>query len=174
MNEKKKNSRLAIGILLIALGAIYLIAQIIPGTRDWLQLEFTWPLIIVGVGVFLLILGLATGEPDLAVPACIVGGIGLILYWQNANDRYDTWAYAWALIPGFVGVGVLLSGLLKGQFRQAIREGGGLIVVSTFLFLIFGSFFGGLELLGDYWPVLLILLGLWIILQAFVGRKSKI
>ena len=101
----------------------------------------------------------------MAIPACIVGGIGGILYWQEITGNWESWAYAWTLIPGFVGVGIVLSGLLGGDFRQSARGGGWLIMISLVLFAVFGSFFGGLGLLGPYWPVLLILLGLLVLIR---------
>jgi hypothetical protein len=130
-----------------------------------LQIWFSWPLTIVGVGVLLLAIGLLTGVPAMAAPACIVGGIGGLLYWQNATENRESWAYAWTLIPGFVGVGIVLSGLLGGEIRQSVSGGGWLILISLVLFTIFGSFFGALGFVGDYWPVLLILLGLLVLIR---------
>jgi hypothetical protein len=153
---RRRRSGLIGGLLLILLGAWFLVTRWVPDLRA----QFSWPWIIIGVGVLLLVIGLATGVPGLAVPACIVGGIGGLLYWQNATGNWESWAYAWTLIPGFVGLGVVLSGLLGGDTRQSIRGGGWLMLISLVLFAVFGSFFGGLGLLGPYWPVLLILLGL--------------
>jgi len=154
-------------LVLILLGAWFLAAQFVPGWQDW----FEWPLSIVGVGVLLLVIGLVTGVPDLAVPACIVGGIGALLYWQNTTGNWESWSYAWALIPGFVGVGIVLSGLLGGGFRQGVREGSPLILISLILFAVFGSLFGALKPLGDYWPVLLIVLGLLVLVQGLFRRR---
>jgi len=159
--HKRRRSSLAGGLLLILLGILFLVVQQVPE----LQLWFSWPWIIIGVGVFLLVLGLVIGEPSMAIPACIVGGIGGILYWQEITGNWDSWAYAWTLIPGFVGVGIVLSGLLGGDFRQSVRGGAWLIIISLVLFAVFGSFFGGLGLLGPYWPVLLILLGLLVLIR---------
>jgi hypothetical protein len=109
--DRRRRSSLAAGLVLILLGAWFLVAQWVPGLQTW----FSWPLTIVGVGVLLLIIGLLTRVPAMAVPACIVGGIGGLLYWQNATGNWESWAYAWTLIPGFVGVGIVLSGLLGGE-----------------------------------------------------------
>ena len=157
--DRGRRSSLAAGLVLILLGALFLAIQLVPGLEAW----FSWPWIIIGVGIFLLVIGLLTGAPAMAVPACIVGGIGGLLCWQNATNSWESWAYAWALIPGFVGVGIVLSGLLGGETRQAIRGGGWLIMISLVLFTVCGSFFGALGLAGDYWPLLLIVLGLLIL-----------
>jgi hypothetical protein len=128
-------------------------------------------LFVIGAGILLFIFGLLVNAPDMAVPACIVGGIGCLLYWQNSTGNWASWAYAWALIPGFVGVGVILAGLFKGELRQALRDGGTLIIISLILFAIFGSFLGGLNILGDYWPLLLILLGAWLLIRGLLLKK---
>lgn len=168
--SRQNRSRLVAGVLLILLGIWVLLVQTVPGLGDWMRIEFTWPLIIVGVGVFLFFLGLLTGEPGLAVPACIVGGIGGLLYWQNATGNWGSWSYAWSLIPGFVGVGILLAGILEGKFRSAWNAASFLLLISLFAFLIFGSMFGEVPF-GDYWPVLLILLGLWLLVRAVFSSK---
>jgi hypothetical protein len=159
--NRRRRSGLAGGLILILLGVWFLAVQLVPGLRAW----FSWPWIIIGIGVLMLLIGLLAGVPDMAVPACIVGGIGGILCWQNATDNWESWGYAWALIPGFVGVGIVLSGLFGGKARQSLRDGGNLILISLVLFIVFGALLGGPNLLGDYWPVLLILLGLWILIR---------
>jgi len=164
-----RRSSLAVGLVLILLGIWFLAVQFVPGLHDW----FEWPLLIVGIGILLLVIGILTGVPDMAVPACIVGGVGGLLYWQNATDQWETWSYAWTLIPGFVGVGILLSGLLGGKLGRGVREGSSLILTSLILFAIFGSLFGALGLgpLGRYWPVLLIALGLLMLVRALFRRR---
>ncbi len=152
----RRRSSLGFGLILVLVGVWLLVGQWMP----WLLPQFSWPWTIIGVGALLLLLGLLTGTRGLAVPACIVGGIGGLLYWQNTTGNWESWAYAWALIPGFVGVGIVLAGLLGGEVRKGMSEGSGLILISLVLFAIFGSFFGALGMVGSYWPVLLILLGL--------------
>jgi hypothetical protein len=163
--NRTNRSRIGIGLVLVLIGAWLLAAQFVPALQAWTLNEVTWPLAVIGVGVLLAVVGLVTWAPGLMVPACIVGGIGGLLYWQNTTGNWESWAYAWTLIPGFVGVGVFLSELLTGKVRQAMNGGGVLIIISLVMFLIFSSFLGGPSILGAYWPVLLILLGLIILAQ---------
>lgn len=147
------------GALLIVLGALLLLIQVNPEWRGWLGLEWSWPLIVAAVGLGLFVMGLITGAPGMAIPACVVAGIGGILYWQNLTGNWLSWTFAWALIPGFVGVGMMLAALLgEGGWSQA-GKGAESILVSLVLFLIFGSLFGGMTGLGPYWPALLVLVG---------------
>jgi hypothetical protein len=155
------------GLFLILLGALFLFFQLMPGLR----IQLSWPWIIVGVGAFLLVLGLLVGAPGMAIPACIVGGIGGLLYYQFVTGDWESWAYAWSLIPGFVGVGMILAGLLGEDTREMFSGGSWLILISLVLFVVFGSFLGGPKLLGDYWPVLLIALGLLQLVRALFRRR---
>lgn len=161
MNSRQR-STIVLGMLLILIGLLALF-----GLGDWLAGLFSWPLIIVGVAGFLILIGLLTRTPAMAIPACVVGGIGLLLWWQNATGHWDTWSYAWALIPGFVGVGIVLEGLLSGQSQRGLRSGGWLIVISLVLFAVFGSFLGNWPLLGRYWPLLLVGLGLLLLWRSY-------
>jgi hypothetical protein len=95
-----------------------------------------------------------------------------LLYWQNATETWESWAYMWTLIPGFVGAGIVLSSLLGGEGRPAAREGARLVVISLVMFGVFGSFFGALGLVGRYWPVLLIALGLLILVQRLLRSRA--
>jgi len=169
--SRQSRSNLVVGILLVLIGALILAGRFIPGVKDWLELDYTWPLIVVAVGIFLFLLGLLTGAPGLAVPACIVGGIGGILYWQNATGNWASWAYLWTLIPGFVGIGIIISGFLSGEWRSSLREGITTILTSIFLFVIFWLFLGGSAIGWEYWPALLIIFGLWILVRQLFRRK---
>lgn len=172
--ENRTRKSIASGIFLILVGLFFLAYQFRPDLFQWLRIEVDWPLIVIAVGVFLLLLGLLVGAPGMAVPACIVGGIGGLLYWQNATGLWETWSFAWALIPGFVGVGIILSGLLGGgKLRESLENGGSLIIISLLMFAIFGSFLGGLDVFGKYWPVLLILLGLIMLVRNLFPRKQR-
>ena len=168
---RKTRSNLAVGVILILIGGWFLAAQIFPQLGDWFWGTFDWPFVIIGVGACLLIFGLLAGAPGMAVPASIVAGIGGILAYQNATGDWTSWSYAWALIPGFVGIGVLLAALLGEGGREGVRSGLTTIFVSAILFLIFSSIFGA-NPLGQWWPVLLIGLGLWLLIQPLFRRKQ--
>ncbi len=163
---QRRRSSLAFGLILVLLGVWFLALQVVPGLQALLGLDATGPLIIVGIGVVLLLFGILAGIPGMAVPACIVGGIGLLLYWQNATKNWESWAYAWTLIPGFVGVGVILNGLLGHDTRNSLVGGVWLLIISFVLYAVFASFLGGPSILGQYWPVLIIALGVLLLLHS--------
>jgi hypothetical protein len=158
---------------LILIGGWFLAAQfdLVPGLNEIMDFKYQWPLIVIGIGVFLFFLGLLIRNPRMCVPACIVGGIGGLLYWTNSTGNWDAWSYIWALIPGFVGIGIILSTLLGGMEKRGYREGLRLIIISAILFLIFLMLFSGQGQFLKYWPVLVILGGIWIIIQTILRRK---
>ena len=169
MNRRRRTSLVG-GVILLLLGGWLLALQIVPELESIINIEFSWPWFVIAAGVILLLFGLLTGAPGMAVPACIVGGIGVLLYYQNDSGNWASWAYAWTLIPGFAGIGSILAGILGDNPKRSIRDGINLIVISAVMFIIFGSLLGGLNLLGPYWPALLILLGLWILIQPLFRR----
>lgn len=170
--DKHQRSNLTLGVILVVVGGIFIAANLVPSFKAILDQANTWPIIIEAVALGLLLLGLVIGAPDMAIPAVIVGGIGGILWWQNATGNWASWAYMWALIPGFSGLGILLAKLLGGQKGHSMSGALSTIGTSLLLFVIFGAFFGGFSWMGPYWPLLLIAAGVLIALRSFI-RKTE-
>jgi len=142
--------------------------QFFPELRQWINIDLSWPSLIILGAVLLLVFGLLVGAPGLAVPAAIIGGIGGLLYWQNATGNWDSWAYAWTLIPGFVGVGIILQGLLSGNIRKGLNGGGFLVLLSLGMFAVMVYGLGYSQLAGVLWPVLLIAFGVWLLVRGLL------
>lgn len=160
------------GLILIVVGGLFLLLQIFPGLAEQFNPALIWPLIIVAVGAFFL-LAAVLGAPPLAVPGAIITGIGSLLYYQNLSGDWDSWSYVWALIPGFVGLGLILMGLLDRENRKAIRSGLWLVVISLGLFVVFAGFLSELSFLSELWPLLLIVIGIWILWRNRSRRDGK-
>lgn len=169
--NKSQRASLTVGVILVVLGAVFIAANMVPSFRALLDQANTWPMIIEVVAAGLLILGLMIGVPDMAVPAVIVAGIGGILWWQNATGNWGSWAYMWALIPGFSGVGMLLAKVLGGNERYNAVSALSTIGTSLVLFVVFGSFFGGFSWMGPYWPLMLVAAGLLIGLRTVIRNR---
>jgi hypothetical protein len=165
--DRRQRSSIAVALVLILIGVWLMAVQFVPGLQAFALTEYSWPLIIVAFGAVWAVIALVTWTPDLLVPASIFAGIGGLLYYQNLTGNWVSWAYAWTLIPGFVGVGVFCSSILQGKFRAALVGGGWLVIISATMYLIFASFLDGPNLLGPYWPLLIILLGVITLAQAF-------
>jgi hypothetical protein len=174
MFMKQNRSNLALGIILLVVGGWLLVTRQVPAIQEWMDVNFAWPMYTIGAGILVLLIGLITGAPGLAVPASIIAGIGGILYYQNANNDFGSWAYLWTLIPGFVGVGSILAGMLGENSRRNFGHGIRLLVTSAVMFLIFATFFGGLSILGEFgMPIILILLGVYVLARGFIRSNRN-
>ncbi len=142
MNSSPANrgSNQVIGMVLIVLGALFLLGQVVD-FGDIIG-NWGWPFFIILPGLLMLIWSIIGGKSvsGLAIPGSIVTTVGLILFFQNATDRYESWAYAWGLITAAAGFGRYLQSSLNGdaagraQGLQAARVG-------LILFVGFGAFF---------------------------------
>jgi hypothetical protein len=163
MDNTRGRSQLVLGFMLILLGAWFLLDRTVPVFHDLFSQYTEWPnnMFLISGGIF--ILGLVLGQPGLSVPAAIVAGLGGLFYYFEEIGNYSDW-YMWLLVPGFVGVGTVLAGLLGDHTAHNIKRGLNLVVLSAVLFLVFSSFLGDWALLGNYVPaILLILLGLYVL-----------
>ncbi|MBI2323427.1 MAG: hypothetical protein HYU87_00455 [Chloroflexi bacterium] len=165
-----------LGALLIALGIVFFAAQVLGLDVG----RYGWPMIIVGAGALMLLMGLSGFDPSrgLVFPGTIVTTVGLILLYQNTTRHWESWAYAWALIPASVGVATMLRALLTRHPRGA-RRGLSMAAFFLVLFALGFSFFEGvvhisgrdLGFLGQYaFPLLLILTGVWML----VARTMRV
>ncbi len=182
MRYDDRNGRsgpLAIGLLLIALGVAFLLAQ-------WAGFEvgrYGWPYIVIGAGVVVFVAGFLIGEPagvGLAVFGGIVAATGTLLLAQAISGLWASWAYAWALIaPGSVGLALLVYGFVFGR-RDLVRGGMGALSVGVVLFLVGALFFEGILDISDLrgstlggliLPAAVIALGVLVLIGAFMPRR---
>jgi len=163
------------GLTLILIGLALVIIQWVPELHLRANWTESWPLLIVGVGALVGINGISSATPDSLIATGVLAGLGLLLYWQNMTGDWGSWAYTWALIPGFAGAGMLLAGLyrlvLGHEIRRTLIDGVSNLIVSFLLFTIFGSFLGGPDYLQQIWPAGIIVLGLWILFRP--RRRSR-
>jgi peptidoglycan/LPS O-acetylase OafA/YrhL len=170
---RPNRSNLFLGILLIAIGAWLVATRQIPSLQQFTQ-NMTGATWTIGAGLLILLIGLITNSPGMAVPASIVAGVGGILYYQDLINDYSSWAYAWTLIPGFVGVGTILAGLLGENTRRNLSGGLRLLVISAVLFLVFATFLGDINFLGEYGAaILLILLGIFVLARGLMRSGGQ-
>jgi hypothetical protein len=86
---------------------------------------------------------------------------------------WTSWIYLWALIPGFVGVGIILAALLDRNWKSMLA-GFDLLLISGVLYMVFASIFGGPALLGPYGPsALLILLGIYVLIRGAISSRKR-
>ena len=96
------------GLTLILIGLALVIIQWVPELHLWANWTESWPLLILGVGALVGIIGIASATPDSLIATGVLAGLGLLLYWQNMTGEWGSWAYAWALIVVAVGIGLVM------------------------------------------------------------------
>lgn len=167
---------MVLGVILIVIGLAFFVGQLL-GFRLG---QFTWPyaIILPGLAFFagMVLGGKETG--GLAIPGSVITTTGLILLYQNTTNHWESWAYAWALYPFAVGVGLLIFGTWSG-LDEPRKAGRALVPLGLSMFLIGLVFFevilnisgrGGGELVRYAAPAALILLGVAIIFGQWLGR----
>ena len=173
------------GIVLITIGTIAW-AMNATGTdpSSWLG-GSGWTLFILIPGMILFVAGLlAQDEPTvgLTIAGSIIMTIAVMLFAMDRTGHYEAWAYAWTLIPGAAGVGVLLHGFQTDDQRK-IRAGSRLIAISLVMFALGAVFFETIFQTGTvpfgvdgFWQVLLVIAGVFVIALAFLQdprRRSR-
>lgn len=166
-----------LGALLIVLGLIFLAGQYLNVDIG----QYGWPLYVIGPGLALLILGLTQRDGSgLAIGGSVITMVGLLLFYQNVTDHWESWAYAWALVaPGGSGLGMLLYGT-RAQNAAMARAGLWQIVTALGMFAAGIVFFEGIlgisgeRFLLPGWvaPAIVIVLGLALLVRGFTARAD--
>ena len=168
MSSQRNAGSLVGGSLLIIFGALALLGQIFRGYNFW---NTFWPFFIIGFGLLFFVGMFAGGRSvsGLAIPGTIITTIGLMLFYQNLSNYWESWSYGWTVILMSVGLGIFIMGVW-GQ--NASQRAAGLLVlrIGVIMFIIFGAFFelifsSGMPfgLRSIIFPAALILLGLYLI-----------
>lgn len=162
-------TNLLFGILLVGLGALFLLGQVFGFNLA----GFLWPFFIIVPGL-LFFLGMVLGGKQagpLAIPGSIVTTVGLLLLYQSISGHWESWAYAWTLIfPTSVGIGLTINGVWS-DIPRLRQTGSRWITAGLIIFLVGGIFFELiLNISGGFisnilWPALLILLGIFLLLR---------
>lgn len=169
---------LAIGLGLIAFGALFLIGTIFR-IDIW---SILWPFFIIIPGLLFFVGMVVIGKPGapMAVPGSIITMAGVILLIQNLTGLWSTWAYAWALIvPTAVGIGIAIGGIW-GEDQRTVRVGSAMAGIGAAVFLFFVFFFelilniNGLRSgpIGRIvFPLMIIVAGLGMLAWVFLPRR---
>lgn len=173
MQTNRSNAGALIGgAVLIAFGLLSLAGQVF---RD-LNWGFFWPFIVIGIGALFFVVMFTGGKQTagFAIPGSIVGGIGLVLLFQNIVNHWESMSYFWTLIIMFVGVGIYIMGLYGGDATQK-QSGLRVMKIGFILFIIFGTFFEMLfsGFTNTLFPVLLIIAGGYLVLTRSGLFKTK-
>ena len=184
MNERTPfvQGRMAIlGAILVVVGVVGAIVSWSGFDVDTWIGESGWPIFVIVPGLVLWALAFVPRPPagiGFAIAGSIVTSVGLLLWYQEATDHWESWSDAWALIgPGAAGLGMLLYGFVTRTHRL-VTSGAWLAAIGLALFVIGAWFFestfqaGRVPFdLGEAWPVVLIAIGAVVIVASLVGHR---
>jgi hypothetical protein len=167
------------------LGGILIVLGIVFFASQQLNIDIgdaTWPFYVIAPGVAMVAFGLTQSRGSgLTIAGSIVTMVGLVLLYQNATDRFESWAYAWALVgPGGSGLGMLLYGTRSGDAKMA-RDGFFTILTAVGLFAAGFVFFEGiigisgerLPLPDWVLPAAVILIGVLLLLRGLTYQRRE-
>jgi hypothetical protein len=171
-----------IGLLLVAVGVVALVLRELVGVNFFASIgPWGWPFFIIVPGVVLLGLALVPAPPrgiGFAIAGAIVTTVGALLLYQSQTEHWESWAYAWALIPMSAGVAMVLYGLLTGT-RRLVSSGLWMAGIAAVVFAAGAWFFEGIFAgeqrpldIGNWWPVGVMVLGALIVIRAFISSGS--
>ena len=155
------------GLILIGVGILFLLGQIFNRLAFW---HYSWPFAVIGFGALFFVAMLAGGKSMafMAIPGSIITVNGAMLLFQNLTSDWVSWSYSWTITIVSVGLGIFLMGAYEGNEHRR-QAGISVMKVGAILFVIFGAFFGMLfSFFGPrqyFFPVLLILLGVYLIIS---------
>ena len=163
-----------LGVLLIALGAVVLV-----GRQAGLDLfesigSWGWPLFVIVPGVVLLAVSLVPAPPagiGFAIAGAIVTTIGSLLLYQSRTSDWESWAYAWALIPMAAGAALVLYGLYARR-GSMVRGGVWMLGIAAVLLAVGAWFFEAIFAgsvrpeLTEWWPIAIVAVGAILVLRA--------
>lgn len=160
MSSKRESSSLALGLLLILIGLFF------QGVNSgWLSLDNQelWPFFIIAPGLLLIALAFTTSAKNTILPGVIVTGVGLFFLMRQWGLLPWSMDLLWPVFPGLVGLGFLLT------YTMGTRDKG--LLVPAFILLGICLIFLAINFnllshsIWRYWPVVLIIGGLFLILS---------
>jgi hypothetical protein len=176
--KSSTDSAIGLGIALLIIGGLLFAGQLFGIGVD----DVGWPAIVIGIGVVILVLGLFVNrEQGMVIGGTVVTTVGLVLLYQDQTGRWETWAYAWALVgPAASGLGMLLWGVRQADPTE-IRNGTWALLTGLGIFVVGFLFFEGVIGIGGEpiglpeWllPVVVIGIGVVILARAVLERRER-
>ncbi|WP_042223315.1 LiaI-LiaF-like domain-containing protein [Oceanobacillus manasiensis] len=157
---KKQNALPA--YILIGIGIFFLLRQLkLPIITDF----YSWQTIIIIIGLALLIHSYTSKSYHNLFSGTILLGIGIHLH---GIQHYDFWIDHWAVYLLIIGIAFLVrrtkvkQGLFPGVILTALSI---LLIFSVSLPPWFDWFYLVIDTLEQFWPVVLIVIGLYLLMK---------
>lgn len=162
------------GIALILIGVMALFNAL---GYTWVNMERLWPVVVIIGGIALAVTGLIRDPRDtdnvwFGVTAALSGSV--FLYITVGGGRWSDMSWMWPVFPIAAGLGWLVSWFL--DLRQISNLVTGLIALAAgavgFMYTSGRLGVNLWEMLADYWPVILVLIGVGLIAEFLLQRRD--
>lgn len=142
---------LGAGLLLVAIGIVVFasepLVEFVAGLGIDDKIWAWWPVLLIALSAFFVVPALLGSQQrrlraGMAIPGAIFAATGIALLYTSLNDRWEAWAYLWAVVPFSFGIGMYIAGWIADapafKWIGAAIAGGGLIA-----YLVLATAFGG-------------------------------
>ncbi|MEH7379763.1 DUF5668 domain-containing protein [Bacillus sp. JJ1533] len=160
-----KKNNLFSGIILVGIGCYLLLQQLgIPVFTNF----YSWQTLMIIVGIAFLVQGYVEKQPSNILPGFILVGFG---FHFHSINQLTFWPKQPGMLLFIVGLGMLFTYFKtkNGLFHSVV------LLLISLLFLNYSRFIswlgfleGGLSFILDYWPLLLVGIGFYLL---FIKKK---
>ena len=160
------------GLILIIIGALLLIHKLTPYSFGWYEL---YPLILIGLGLLFFASIVHKRDKGAVFPGTIVLLLGLFFFLRNYDIIPYYYMRVWPMFLIILGISFLAIFITKpADWGVLIPAGIFLFLGTVFLLRKFHIIYWDIwDIIADYWPVILIIIGGGIILGA-LKRQSVV
>lgn len=156
------------GLLLILIGGAFLIGQVT-------DVDFNWTFILMGLGLAFILRSVIEQRGGSLFPGVLLFLLGLVFFGEHMRwELFGVWD-AWPFIPGVVGLAFFAEWATNRQKNSLLIPAGILITVSV-LFILAESRYLDWRTVGDileWWPLALLLLGVYLLVKKPEGKAEK-
>ncbi|MGC8838376.1 MAG: hypothetical protein ACP5UM_08165 [Anaerolineae bacterium] len=165
MQRQPQRAGVVVGALLILLGILFFLAQFV---------QFEGWVFLLGLGIIFLAVGWLLRTYGFLIPGGILAGLGVGIAAGNVlpEDGGQGGAVLLGLGLGFILVWLLGWAILQEKHPWPLIPGGILGVLGA---LLLAGAWGlqVLELLGKFWPVILVVIGIVVLISAFRAPRQE-
>ncbi len=176
MSEQLKDERVErrdrrfLALILIVVGLLALVPNIVT-------VPDIGPYVLPVIGVVVLAYGLFTWQYGATVAGSIMTGLGAgVLFTQTRNDltgNVEGGIIVLGLAAGFIGVALMNVLFEKKTFWWPLIPGVILGMIGALLTIDTRDSMNLLEQIGRFWPVILLLIGVWMLLRHDEGQRAQ-
>jgi uncharacterized membrane protein HdeD (DUF308 family) len=154
-----------IGLILIAIGVLLFLHQ-------WHRIHFDWTTILMLIGALLFVAGVFQRDRGAVLPGTFLFLLGLVFYLDKYEFMLFAWWERWPVVLLCLGIAFLVHFIFNPSRKGALIPGIILIIIGLlFLYAPF-CWYDLFNWTAKLWPILLILLGIYLIVKSLKRNRE--